>query len=268
MARNFYINEGNNIGGQEPQMLGSSQSRLKAGAGGVTKGQLVAVTAPWTILPTDGTTTCIGVAFDDYAAGANAVVITEGLFKLTASGVITGGSQVTSAAGGKVAAAAEGDQVVGIAFNTVADGEECYVKFTIGGTGVGAKGDTIVYAMVDIPDLAADGDIASKALFVVPTGKSAKVLSAHIISGGSAAGVDNANISTFVLKQGTDEICSKIFNTDTTFPEAGAMVAFGAINADHDDLAADAVLILSITSGTTADLPACQVQVLLQLFDA
>ena len=75
----------------------------------------------------------LGVAMFDAKSGEPVAVECEGLFKLTASAAITAGSQVESAAGGKVAAAGSSvTKVIGIALNAAsADGDPVFVKFSI-----------------------------------------------------------------------------------------------------------------------------------------
>lgn len=57
-------------------------------------------------------------------------VETEGLFSMTASGAITAGDKVESAADGAVAKAS-GANTVGIAINSASNGGEVFVKFSI-----------------------------------------------------------------------------------------------------------------------------------------
>lgn len=100
----------------------------------ITGGQLVAVSGSGTVAPTAAATVAwVGVAAFDAANGEKVTIHKGGVQRIVASGAVTAGDQVISAAGGKVAtlAAAAGAvaadinaarQVVGIALTTAADG--------------------------------------------------------------------------------------------------------------------------------------------------
>lgn len=107
----------------------------------ITGGQLLMVTGVNTVGPTTGATTAwVGVAAHDAVSGDKITVLPiQGVHRLTASGTVTAGDQVVSAAAGKVASlaaaagAAAGDinsarQVVGTALTTATDGNLVDVK--------------------------------------------------------------------------------------------------------------------------------------------
>lgn len=129
--RNFFISEGNYIGGQEAQAFGTTQQMVKAGAA-LTKGQLVKISDAWTIAPADGLGKCVGVAFDDYASGAQAVFVTEGFMKLDVleGDTISAGDDVMPAAGGTCAKWTTAKQVIGYAISDSADGA-VYIKLAL-----------------------------------------------------------------------------------------------------------------------------------------
>jgi len=78
-----------------------------AGTGGVTAGQVVYLSAAWTVLPTDGARKdVVGVALTTAPAGKKVAVVCRGLVRVTASGAISAGARIGSAAAGKVAAIA------------------------------------------------------------------------------------------------------------------------------------------------------------------
>ena len=93
----------------------------------VTAGQLVAVSGSNTIAATSAATAAwLGVAAQDDLVGGNQIAVyTEGIHILAASGSISAGDAVVSAAAGAVATIASDttyDQVVGVAINAAANG--------------------------------------------------------------------------------------------------------------------------------------------------
>ena len=133
MAKNYLINEGNQIGYMDASFdenLNLVNKKLVAGAN-LQKGQVVYVSADMTVSPTTASSAAVlGVAMFDAKAGEPVAVECEGLMKLTASAAITAGAKVTSAAGGKVATGSE--NTIGIALSTASkDGDDVIVKFSI-----------------------------------------------------------------------------------------------------------------------------------------
>lgn len=132
MARNYLVNEGNQIGYMDASFgenLGLEQKKLVAGAD-ITKGQVVYVSADMTVSPTTGASAAVlGVAMMDAKAGEPIAVECEGLFKLTASATIAAGARVVSAAGGKVASGTE--NTIGVALSAANADGDVYVKFAL-----------------------------------------------------------------------------------------------------------------------------------------
>lgn len=94
----------------------------------VTGGQLLYISGNGTVAATSAATSAwIGVAaFDQATVGALVTVLTGGVQELAASGAITAGARVLSAAAGAVIDIASGtdySQVVGIAITTAASGK-------------------------------------------------------------------------------------------------------------------------------------------------
>lgn len=133
MAKDYKINEGNMIGAMPAEFDANTnlqQKVLKASAD-VKKGQVVVVSGDMTVAPSaEASAKVLGVAMFDAKADEPVSVETEGLFSMTASGAITAGDKVESAADGKVAKAA-GTNAVGIAINSASNGGEVFVKFSI-----------------------------------------------------------------------------------------------------------------------------------------
>ena len=135
MAKDYKINEGNMIGAMPAEFDANTnlQQKVLKASSDVKKGQVVVISDDMEVAPASAASAAvIGVAMFDAKAGEPVSVETEGLFRLTASGAITAGAQVESAAGGKVAT--KGDtvtKVIGIALNTASNGGEVFVKFSI-----------------------------------------------------------------------------------------------------------------------------------------
>lgn len=132
MARDYLINEGNQIGYMDASFdagLNLVQKKLVAGAN-LQKGQVVYVSADMTVSPTTAATPAVlGVAMFDAKAGDPVAVECEGLFKLTAAGTIAAGAKVVSAADGKVASGTE--NTIGIALSAATAGGDVIVKFAL-----------------------------------------------------------------------------------------------------------------------------------------
>ena len=132
MARDYLINEGNQIGYMDASFdagLNLVQKKLVAGAD-VKKGQVVYVSGDMTVAPTSGASAAVlGVAMFDAKAGEPVAVECEGLMKLTASGTIAAGAKVVSAAGGKVAAGTE--NTIGVALSAATADGDVIVKFAL-----------------------------------------------------------------------------------------------------------------------------------------
>lgn len=133
MAKDYKINEGNMIGAMPAEFDASTnlQQKVLKASEDVKKGQVVVISGDMTVAPsTEASAKVLGVAMFDAKADEPVSVETEGLFSMTASGSITAGDKVESAADGKVAKAA-GTNAVGIAINSASNGGEVFVKFSI-----------------------------------------------------------------------------------------------------------------------------------------
>jgi predicted RecA/RadA family phage recombinase len=132
MARDYLINEGNQIGYMDASFdtnLNLVQKKLVAGAD-ITKGQVLYVSGDMVVSPTTGASaSVIGVAMVDAKAGEPVAVECEGLMKLIAGATITAGAKVVSADGGKVASGTE--NTIGIALNSATADGDVIVKFAL-----------------------------------------------------------------------------------------------------------------------------------------
>ena len=133
MAKDYKINEGNMIGAIPAEFHANTnleQKVLKASAD-VKKGQVVVISGDMTVAPsTAASAKVLGVAMFDAKSGEPVSVETEGLFSMKASGAITAGDKVASAADGAVAKATDAN-TVGLAINSATNGGEVFVKFSI-----------------------------------------------------------------------------------------------------------------------------------------
>ena len=114
------------MGDYTPNALPGNERTFVAGAA-ITGGQVVYLSgSPRLISPTTGASAAVpGVAGHDAATGDRVTVLRGGEHKLTASGAITAGAKVKSAAAGAVAAWVSGTDnpslILGTALNTAAD---------------------------------------------------------------------------------------------------------------------------------------------------
>ena len=133
MAKDYKINEGNMIGAMPAEFDANTnlQQKVLKASGDVKKGQVVIISGDMTVAPsTEASAKVLGVAMFDAKSGEPVSVETEGLFSMKASGAITAGDKVASAADGAVAKATDAN-TVGIAINTASNGGEVFVKFSI-----------------------------------------------------------------------------------------------------------------------------------------
>lgn len=104
-----------------------------------------------------------------------------------------------------------------------------------------------------IEDLAADGDVANRVLAALPRG--GQIISAGFVANGSFVGVDNANTSVWTLTDGAgNTITTTTFNA-TNVPVNNGYNTLGVPDATHSLLTAGETFRVSVTNGTSANLP-------------
>lgn len=133
MAKDYKINEGNMIGAMPTEFDANTnlQQKVLKASEDVKKGQVVVISGDMTVAPsTAASAKVLGVAMFDAKSGEPVSVETEGLFSMKASGAITAGDKVASAADGAVAKATDAN-TVGLAINSASNGGEVFVKFSI-----------------------------------------------------------------------------------------------------------------------------------------
>ena len=201
----------------------------------------------------------IGVSLDDAPSGT-AATLADGIVMLEAGAAITAGSQVEVGASGKAITKNTGIGV-GVAITGAgAAGLPIAVKLVSVSAEDGANGNDVQTFVYTAENPAAGADLSDIPIGVaVGAGTISKV---SIISLGAAAGVDDANSSVFALKVGATSKANKSFNTAVAFPASGAAADMTITSAA---VVEDDVLLLSVTNGATADLPAFMVQVVVTL---
>ncbi len=125
----------------------------------------------------------------------------------------------------------------------------------------GASADALhlheMLIIIPVEDLAADGDIAARPIFVHP--RVAMLVSAGILTKGAPAGVDDANTAVITLKDDAgNTIVTKTYDTATP-PPTSDYEDLGTLDVTHKILTAAEHITLDVTQGTTADLPAMDV---------
>ena len=107
-----------------------------------------------------------------------------------------------------------------------------------------------------VEDMAADGDISGRVLMQVPTGQKITINSALVVGDAAASGIDNSNTSVIALTDGTNTLVTKTYNAGTAFPAANTPQSLGTISDTYKTLSAGKNLVLNVTNGSAANLPA------------
>ncbi|MHC1758319.1 MAG: capsid cement protein [Negativicutes bacterium] len=218
-------------------------------------------------------TSCIGVAADVIAAAATGVLDIFGVFQMAAvtnasfavgdvlfwdpialnltkvstSNVPAGICVATKATSTAVADVQIGRTMITLD-NTIEDGEITAAK---------VSAPVVTHHLIyQVEDLGANADITARKILTVPTGANYTLVSAKISGKAAASGVDASNTAVFTLTDGTNTIVTKTFDDDPAFPDANTPTSLGTLNATHKVLDAAESLCLTVTTGTTADLPA------------
>ena len=83
-----------------------------------------------------------------------------------------------------------------------------------------------------------------------------------LLSQGTAESVDNDNTAVVDVKNGTNSIASKTFNASVAFPAIATVTSLGTLSNTYKELDEGDVVKLSITCGTSADLPGFVVELI------
>ena len=120
--------------------------------------------------------------------------------------------------------------------------------------------------MVQVEGLDAGDDIASRPVFEVPTGYKATIVSAYILSQGTATGIDDSNTCVVALGRGSDGAFASItYKNSPAFPASGVSGDMGTIVEDYKELVAGEKIVLSVTNGSTAKPPMFAVRIVYTL---
>lgn len=130
---------------------------------------------------------------------------------------------------------------------------------TLGSDGAAAIKSSVKTQTVFIPieDLAADGDIAARTVFVRSGG--CTLTSVGLVAQGTFAGVDNSNTIVADLKDGDgNTICTQTLDDGTAgvIPVDNGLNDLGALDATNKVLQDNELVTIDITCGTSADPPA------------
>lgn len=105
-------------------------------------------------------------------------------------------------------------------------------------------------------DLSAGADVADRYILVIPSGVQWTISKASIVPEGSSAGVDDSNTAVIALKDDSgNTIVSKTYNTANQPPASGVQGNLGTLDSTYKVLSAGEKLGLSVTQGSTANLP-------------
>lgn len=115
--------------------------------------------------------------------------------------------------------------------------------------------DVVDSVFYNLANLAANADLAETHIFTFPF--AAELLDVLVTPEGSAVGVDDSNTSVWLVKKNAATVVSETFDSTTTFPADNTQTSLGAVANNY--FAAGDVMTLTVTNGTTADLPPCQV---------
>jgi|GEM_PF-5176297 hypothetical protein len=106
----------------------------------------------------------------------------------------------------------------------------------------------------EVENLDANGNISNRPIFYVPTGYKLTLTDILLLSQGTAASVDNDNTSVVDVLSGSKSIATATFNASVGFPAIATATSLGALST-YKTLVAGDVVKLSVTNGSTADIP-------------
>lgn len=117
-----------------------------------------------------------------------------------------------------------------------------------------------------VEDLAADADIAARPVFVRPGALT--LVSIGILTQGASAGVDDSNTVVIAFADdASNSIVSKTYNTGTQ-PPSSDYADLGALNGTNKILTATEHVLMSVTQGGTANMPAFVVVIVFESTNA
>ena len=110
-------------------------------------------------------------------------------------------------------------------------------------------------AMIVIENLAPGADISLRAAYVATEGQS--IYRVDFTTQGTPSGIDNSNPVTITLtNEDGDTVWTKTYNTATQPPTNDSEDVSAGLDSSYAELDAGDVLYLTVTQGTTANMPA------------
>lgn len=108
-----------------------------------------------------------------------------------------------------------------------------------------------------VEDLTAGSDISARPIWEDPT-NSIYIESIGILTEGSPAGVDDSNTAVISVLNGSNAIVTATYNTASQ-PPSSDYASLGTLSATYRSVSPATLIKLTVTNGTTANLPAFQV---------
>lgn len=118
-------------------------------------------------------------------------------------------------------------------------------------------GGNVKSHVIHVENLAAGGDIADRAVWRVP--EDCTIRNAWVVGHAASAGIDGSNTSVFLLEVGSTAKVTVTYDDTNAFPDAETYEEL-ATPTDRS-LSKGDTLLLSITNGAAADLPALDIQI-------
>lgn len=110
-------------------------------------------------------------------------------------------------------------------------------------------------AMIEIENLSPGADITLRPVFVAGSGM--VITSAWLMTKGTPAGIDNSNTVVLTIKnEAGNTLLTKTYNTATQPPTNDSVDLSSLLDSDYTTLAEGDILTITVTQGTTANMPA------------
>ena len=109
-------------------------------------------------------------------------------------------------------------------------------------------------AMINVINLAVAEDISNLPVYVAADGVT--ITGCRLLTQGTPAGIDNSNTVVLTLTVSGNTLLTKTYNTGTQPPTNDEEDLTSLLDSDYVALSAGDVIKLSVTQGTTANMPA------------
>jgi hypothetical protein len=136
-------------------------------------------------------------------------------------------------------------------------------KLLVGGVDFTNRARVMNFDMIEIhvEDLAANADIADRAIMQPPTHRQFVIEAVQLIGRGAAAGIDALNTCVIVLANDAEAIVTATFNDAAPFPAADTPTDLGALHATRKIITSADILKLSVTNGAASNPPAFDINI-------